>query len=88
VRVLVFILALAFDGPIGDDSEDPEHPEENTDTAAKNERYSSTFPTTQMHQRMVEAGGERTLVTMEAMVVETVVVRNGRRGVVGVVRMG
>lgn len=58
VRVLVLVLTLAFDSAISDDSEDPEHPEENTDTAAKNKRYGSTLPAAQMHQRMVEAIGE------------------------------
>jgi len=73
VRVLVPVFTLAFDGAIGNDNEDPEHPEENADAAAKYKCYGSTFPATQMHQRVVEAGSERTVATTEAMVMKAVV---------------
>jgi len=73
VRVLMLVLALTFDGAIGDDNENPEHPKENTDTTAKDKCYGSTLPATQMHQSMVEAGGEGTIATTEAVVMKTVV---------------
>jgi len=89
VRVLVLILALAFDRPIRDDGEYPEHPEEDADTAAKNEGYGSTLPATQIHQGVVEAGGERcTVDTMNthSVMMGMAVVRRGRRGMTGICR--
>jgi len=46
-------LAPRADGTDGQNSEDKEHPEENTNTAAKNESDSATFPRTQGSQSAV-----------------------------------
>jgi len=44
--VLGYFIALAFDQAIRDDGEDPEHSQENTNTAAKDKGHSTTLPRT------------------------------------------
>jgi len=89
VGVLMFITTVASNGTIHDDGEDPEQPEENTDTTAKNEGDSATLPATQMQQSMVEALSEGTL--LEALMVEVammVAVRMVSRSVMGMGEVG
>jgi len=64
VGVFMLFLTLAPDGAISDDGENPEHPEENTNTAAKDKCHGSALPATQIHQREVEASCERSAATM------------------------
>lgn len=49
----------AADGADEDDGEDPEHAEEDTDSASEDEGDCAALPRTQVEERVVEAGHER-----------------------------
>jgi len=68
LSVLVIILVGALESTIRDDGDDPKHPEEDADTASKNERDGPTLPRSKGSQSDVDAPQERgVLVTTMAV---------------------
>jgi len=73
ILVELFWLLLALDGSQSQDGKDPEHPEENTNATAEDERDGTAFPRTEDHERAGQALHERmragvVLVRMEMWV--------------------
>jgi hypothetical protein len=52
---VVGFLPFAFDQTIGEDNHNPKHPQEDADTASKDECHSTTFPRTERHESMMKA---------------------------------
>jgi len=81
----MLVTTLAFYSAVQDDGQNPHHPEENSNSAAKDEGDSSTFPTTQIHEGVVDAINERsftkvvTVVVMVTMMAIVVAVGRMRR---------
>ena len=85
------VRGAALDDAVGDDSEDPEHAEENADAAAQDEGDGAALPEPEIHKREVEARDEASTVvgaegagvvraTVVGAVVRTIRVRTiGRR---------
>jgi hypothetical protein len=76
LRILVlFVAMLTFHSAVHDNREDKEHPEKNSNSATKDEGDGSTFPTTQIHKRVVDAINEGSFTeTVVAVVVAVAVV--------------
>jgi hypothetical protein len=56
--LVVFLTMLSLHGAEDDDGKDKEHPEENSNSAAKDEGDGSTLPTTQIHDGVMNAINE------------------------------
>jgi hypothetical protein len=56
--VVIFVSGAALDNAVCDDGEDPEHTEENTNSASQDKRDRATLPETEVHEGEVEAGDE------------------------------
>jgi len=61
----------ASDGPESDDGEDPEHPDEDTNTTTNNKGEHSAFPGTQHHECSGKAMGERSPLSEVVEIMET-----------------
>jgi len=72
---------LTFHSAVHDNGEDKEHPEKNSNSTTKDEGDGSTFPTTQIHKRVVDAINEGSFTETVAVVVAVAVA-------VGVVAVG
>jgi len=77
---------VTFHSAVHDNGEDKEHPEKNSNSATKDEADGSTFPTTQIHKRVVDATNEGSFT--ETVVVMAVVVAVAVVGVTTVRRFG
>jgi len=75
--LVLFLATLSLHSAVDNNGQDKEHPEENSNSAAKDEGDSSTFPTTQIHDGVMNAINERSF----AKVVVTSVVAVTAMGV-------
>jgi len=71
--VFVLVTTLSSHSAVHDNGEDPNHPEENTDSATKNERDGSTLPTTEIHEGVVDALNEGSFTELMVVVRVTMV---------------
>jgi len=55
LSIFVLFFAVALNGTIGDNSEDPKHPEEDADTASENKCNGSSLPGTEGREGDVDA---------------------------------
>lgn len=60
----IFLLTGASESAIEYNGEDPYHANEDADAAADNECDSSTLPSTEIHERMVQPGQKGAVVVM------------------------
>jgi len=63
--ILGRLVVIAFDDTIGDDCENPEHPQKHTDAASEDKSDRATLPRTQCHKDVVDASEERAAVMVE-----------------------
>lgn len=82
--ILRLVITLSSESAVHDNSKDPEHPEENANSTAKNECDGSTLPTTQIHERVVDTIDEGSFAEVIVLVAMVMVV--GVDSVVLVVR--
>jgi len=64
---------LTFHSAVHDNGEDKEHPEKNSNSATKDEGDGSTFPTTQIHKRVVDSINEGSFTETVVVVVVVMV---------------
>jgi len=62
LRKLDRLLPLGLDGPDEDDGENEEHAEESTDATAEDERNCAALPLAEVHERLLEADEERSIL--------------------------
>jgi len=62
LRKLDRLLPLGLDGPDEDDGENEEHAEKSTNTTAEDERDCAALPLAEVHERLLEADEERSIL--------------------------
>jgi hypothetical protein len=79
---VTMFLPLASDHAVEDNSHDPNHPQEDTNTASEDERNCPAFPRSERHERMVNSPQECLLMVAVMVVVVVVVMAVMTTGVV------
>jgi hypothetical protein len=61
LRILMLLTTASFHSTVHDETQNKDHPDENSNSTAKNEGNGSTLPTTQIHEGVVDTTKEVSL---------------------------